>query len=252
MRLLITRPTLQAAETLSALQARGWQGVVSPLMEIEQIRSDNWPNWTRVSGIVITSSNAIPALSASGAPASAPIFCVGARTAAAIEAAGYANVILTAATAAELATHLAESVSVADLQIVYLCGADRRPDLEDQLRRKAISCQPIVVYQAVGTGHLTDTACTGVMTQELDGVLLYSPRSAALFAQALANCQRELAGPGPQQLHLFCLSPAVAEALKMHWPFAAVPPARLHVAPQPNEQALLQLVARTAALRPNA
>ena len=252
MRLLITRPTLQAAETLSALQARGWQAVVSPLMEIEQIHPDNWPNWTRVSGIVITSRNAVPALSASGAPASAAIFCVGARTAAAIEAAGYANVILTATTAAELATQLAAAMAGTDKRFVYLCGADRRPDLEDHLRRKAVSCQPIVVYQAVGKDHLTDTACSGIKTQEIDGVLLYSPRSAALFAQALANCQRELAGPGPQQLHLFCLSPAVAEALKMHWPSAAVPPARLHVAPQPNEQALLQMVARTAALRPNA
>ena len=85
-----------------------------------------------------------------------------------------------------------------------------REGLADELAAAGLGYRPAIVYEAVAAAALAPTTATAIRERRLNAVLLYSPRSAALFAAHVktAGLDRDLA-----DVVAACLSEAVAAEL---------------------------------------
>ena len=111
--------------------------------------------------------------------------------------------------------------------ILYLSGSETTGDLEGKLKTQGFTVARVIAYDAM--------PCTvdglAVICKGADGVLLYSPRSAKLWAQQVAEANL---GEMVSKLQHFCLSANVAAALPQSW--------RKTVSAAPDENAMLQLL----------
>ncbi|MGX1306756.1 uroporphyrinogen-III synthase [Amorphus suaedae] len=234
MRLLVTRPHPQAEETAAELRALGHEVLMAPLLEIVTDPDVSLePDGADL--VVLTSRGAVRALKGHpGLPgiAAMPVLAVGEATAEAARAAGFSDVraaggdLLSVARAIETDPNLPRTV-------LHIAGRDRSGDLGALLGAAAVSVVTRVCYRAEPATALPADAAAALREGAIDGVLSFSPRSAATLV-ALA----EAAGLGPAlaEVRHFCLSHAVAEVL------SGAGAGRVEVAATPDQAALLELI----------
>ena len=111
-----------------------------------------------------------------------------------------------------------------------LAGRERRPILEESLRVTGWRVEVVETYAARAVRAWPEDLRAALDAGEIDGVLHYSPRSAAL---ALALIGREPA----RRLQHFCISSAVA-AVCRDW----APDAGVFAASHPDEEGLITLL----------
>jgi uroporphyrinogen-III synthase len=233
VRLLLTRPELDAQRTATALRAQGHDVIIAPLLRIEpvtdaQIGAGPWV------AILITSANAAPAVAAHARVTqwrALPVFAVGRRSADAMAAAGFADVTSADGDVSELAQLVAARLQPV-ARLLYLAGEDRSGDLAGDLRARGFAVETAVIYRAVAATSLPPAAAQA-LAGGIDGVLHFSRRSAEVFvdaARAAGVLESAL-----QAAH-FCLSAPIAE------PLAQAGAADIRVAERPNEARLLALI----------
>jgi uroporphyrinogen-III synthase len=228
VQILITRPRADAEALARALEDRGHRVLLAPVLTIEPIR-DLLPGLDRVQAIVLTSANAVPALA--GIAPRRPVFAVGAATARAARAAGWADVRAAAGDAPALARLIIGQCRPAAGPLLHLSGAKIRPGLAEALAAAGLELRRQAVYRAVAAESLPPTVVEAIRSRALDAVLLFSPRSAAVFADLIAG--RDLAACLDRTAAV-CLSAAVAAACaRLNW-------AALRVAARPELAALLR------------
>jgi uroporphyrinogen-III synthase len=229
MRLLVTRPDPDNARTAAALRARGHDVVLAPLLRIATIAAPFGAGpW---GGVVLTSANAARALAAHPRCAeltALPAFVVGHRTGEAARAAGFLTVTSADGDADDLVRLLRQRAGA--VRLVYLAGADQATGLAAALDAGGIKVDTVVVYRAAAVDRLPDDATAALAAGTIDGILHYSPRTAAAFVAVVPNLSAALALPQ------FCLSAEVAK------PLAAAGARDLRIASCPEEAALLALV----------
>jgi uroporphyrinogen-III synthase len=121
----------------------------------------------------------------------------------------------------------------AGARLLYLAGEDRACGLAAELAEAGIAVTTCVAYRAKAASELPGIAHEALEAGEIDGVLHFSRRSAAIYVdctKAAGLLDKALA---PAQ---FCLSQAVAE------PLSAAGAARVLIARHPREADLLDLV----------
>jgi uroporphyrinogen-III synthase len=234
MRLLVTRPEPDARRTAAVLRARGHEVRIAPLLEIEPIRDADLgaPAWHAV---VMTSANAARAIAAHPRLAelrSLPVLAVGRRTAQAAREAGFADVASADGDAEDVA-RLAVGRFARNAVLVHLTGRDRAGDLAEALARRGIELRVVEVYRARAAQHLPAPISAALAADEIDGVLHFSRRSAETY---LGCASREHIAEAALRPAHFCISAQAAE------PLARAGAAKLLIAPQPQEEALLALV----------
>jgi uroporphyrinogen-III synthase len=235
VRLLVTRPEPDGARTAAVLRTRGHEVMPAALLRVETIADADLGDgpWA---GVVITSANAARALAAHPRRAelmALPLFAVGRRSAAAAGAAGVADVISADGDVRDLVRLVAARRVATPAPLLYLAGADRAVDLAAALAAHGMPVRTAVVYRTVKAAAFPPPVQAALAAGALDGALHFSRRSAAAFvacAQAAGLLDRARA------LAHYCLSPQIAE------PLAAAGAARIHVAPRPDEAALLALI----------
>ncbi len=234
MRLLLTRPEPDAERTAAALRARGHSVVVAPLMRIEAIKDAEIGTgpWA---AILVTSSHAAPAIGAHQRFAelrALPVFAVGARSAAAMRAAGFADVTSADGTAGDLARLAAERMKPG-ASLLHLAGKHRSGDLAGELGSQNFMVHTAVMYRAAAAA-LLPRAAAAALAGGIDGVLHFSRRSAETYVKTVRG-----AGFGEKGLQSpahFCLSAQVAV------PLTQAGAARIRIAARPVEAALIELV----------
>jgi uroporphyrinogen-III synthase len=233
MRLLLTRPEPDAQRTAAALRALGHEVVIAPLLRIEPV-ADAPIGAGLWAAILITSANAAPAIAAHESAAhlrALPVFAVGARTAQAMSAVGFADVTSAGGDVDALAAVIATRLRP-DAPLLYLGGADRAGDLAGTLRGRGFAVETVIVYRAVAAASLPDAAADALRSG-IDGVLHFSRRSAEAYLDAAHAAG--LSASAFKPIH-FCLSAQVAEPLAR----SGVPTVR--VAARPLEAALIALI----------
>ena len=90
-----------------------------------------------------------------------------------------------------------------------------------------------VLYEADAAESLSEPVQAALREQKLDGVLLFSPRTAKLFVRLLET--HGLLG-AVKNVQAFCLSEAVAAEL------AGLSLAACHIAAAPQQEALIHLI----------
>lgn len=235
MRILVTRPAVDAARTAAALRVRGHEAIVAPLLSIEYL-PDAALGEGPWSAILVTSANAAHAIAGHKRRDELrriPVLAVGRQSAQELRAEGFADVSSADGDVDDLAALVAARLKP-PARLLYLAGEERSGDLAGVLRAKNFAVDTVVVYRVAAAATLPAEAATA-LRGNLHGVLHYSRRSAEAFLSAARNAgllEAALSKP----VH-FCLSAKVAEPLR------EAGAGDVRIAAQPDEAALISLCA---------
>ena len=238
MRLLVTRPQEEGERTAANLRARGHVVMLSPLLRIEPVVAEFGPG--PFAAVLTTSANAALAIAVHARIEELqrlPLYTVGLRSAVAAAEAGFTTVRSVYGDVHDLIAIVARELAEAASPLLYLAGKDRSVDLGAELARHGLKAHTVIVYRAAAAERLPPEAEQAIAAGELDGVLHYSRRSAETFMRCADAT--DLGGCALALMH-FCLSAQVAV------PLADAGAAHVHLAPRPEEGALLELIADTA------
>lgn len=222
MRILVTRPEVEAQRTARALRALGQEPVLLPLTRI--VATGAQVPDARFDAIAITSANIFLGAPLAAALMDLPLYAVGQRTAEAARGAGFADVRVGTGAAAALVRQII-SEWAAGTRILFLAGTPRKPDVEAALAAAGMPVTALERYRSVALDPPCPEAPAAV-----DGVLHYSRASAERFAMFARKC-----GLTSAMRHL-CLSPDVALGLN------TLPHAQIFIAERPDETSLFALL----------
>jgi len=240
MRLLVTRPEPDALKLRAVLEDAGHEAVVEPLLSLSFEDADA-VDLDGAQALIATSRNALRAIKASRVLAEArqlPLFAVGRATAAEARALGFETVVTGAGTAAELVAQIASVLDPAAGVLVHLAGDTLAHDLAAELEAHGFRVRSTVVYRMRPATTFADTTVEDLAAGGIDGIILMSPRTAAIYARLVA---RHGLTAAVRTLPHFCLSEAIAQRLQ---PLGAVP---TRVADAPRLEELLALIDETTA-----
>lgn len=238
MRLIVTRPLEDAAPLAANLEDRGHEPLVEPLIGIAFRRNASFTT-DGMQAVVATSANGIRALERQGGAASLeelPLHAVGRASAAAARDAGFRTVISADGDLSALAAQIRERVDPAAGRLLYVTGATVSGDLAGLLAADGYEVERAVLYDAVPADSLSEAACDIIRTG--GGVLLFSPRTAAVWARLVTVAGLETEAG---RLFHFCLSAAVADSIRAAFPVLSE---RLKTAVHPDLDSMLALVGR--------
>lgn len=234
LHLLVTRPEPDGSRTAEALRALGHSALVAPLLEFRAAGStgksdDAW------GGILVTSSNAIRALSPKSLAELKDIrmLAVGDHTADAARSAGFVQVECVDGNAQKLARQAIRAFTGTTAPILYLAGADRAIDLQAALAAKNIRLETVVVYRMEHAPAIPPGARAAIEDGRLDGVLHYSGRTVDAYLALSEAAHLSEAALAP--IH-YCLSAEIAAKLIQ----AGAPAVR--IAAHPREADLFRLL----------
>ena len=240
MRLLVTRPEPDALKLGGVLEERGYEATVDPLLSVSFEGSEP-VDLDSAQALIATSRNALRAIKASPVLVEArmlPLFAVGKATAAEARALGFETVVTGAGTAAELVAHIVSALDPAAGLVVHLAGDTLAVNLETELEAHGFRVLQPIVYRMLPARSLSADTIEQLATGEIDGVMLMSPRTAAVYA-TLVRKHGLTATIRP--LPHFCLSAAVARRLQ------TLGTVRIEIAEAPRLEELLALIDETAA-----
>jgi uroporphyrinogen-III synthase len=224
MRLIITRPENDAELLKAKLESMGHSTISVPLLKIiprvdAPIPSKNYQF------ICATSANALKYPSASDGLKKIPVLTLGPQSLATAKAAGFESCQAHGGDVNGLATYIINNFNPQNGPILYLSGAETSADLQALLTAQNFIVEKVVVYDAVAQSPIEIAQVLAVV----DGVLLYSPRSARIWMGLTTRLETAASAP-----IYFCLSENVAKILPQDW--------RKRVAKTPDEAAMLALL----------
>ena len=232
MRFLVTRPRDDAETFAKALRARGHETIVAPVMDVH-IMAGTPIALEGVQAVLATSANGLRALAAGTKRRDVVVYTVGPQTAEAARDAGFAAIISAEGDSVALVETVARELDPAKGALLHAAGAETAGRLRHALQARGFSIETAVLYEAAPVAKLPAEAEEALRDGTVDGVFLFSPRSARFFAGLVGD-----AGLAAQCAKLIacCISAATAEALN---PLSF---ARVAVAGTPNQDAMLDLV----------
>lgn len=237
MRLLVTRPQPDADRTAARLAALGHEALVQPLLTI----AFNPPpaDQERPGAILVTSQNAVRALTTWPQMRdwqAIPVFAAGPATARALADAGFKDVRTGARDSGSLADIVIETYLKNAGPILYPAARDRAGALAGGLFAQGYDVRTVEAYRADPVTRFDPDVRDALVRGQIDGVLLYSGRTAKTL-KALAAAEGisdSLARP-----QYFLISRHVAGIV-------ADLSARIQVAERPDEDSLLALIPAAA------
>jgi len=239
MRLLVTRPEVDARRQAELLSACGHKPVLAPLLAIEPA-SDVSLELDGAQALIVTSRNSLRVLASHPDLVRAlelPLYAAGEATAKAAAELGFKTVPTGRETAEMLARLISSALKPNAGPLVHLSGESVAFDLKSALEAQGFRVRQPVLYRTVPATKLPDAALALLTAGKLDGVILMSPSTAATFAALVV---RHGAVTQALRLHYYCLSARVARAVE---PLKA----RVIVAAHPREEELLALISPEAA-----
>jgi uroporphyrinogen-III synthase len=229
-RALVTRPADDAAEIVAALLDRGIEAVLAPMMRVVPLDPDIDADAARAQAVLFTSRNGVRAFCAICDRRDVPVLAVGDSTARLAAERGFGSVESAGGDSADLARLVAARLRPADGPLLHASGDTVAGTLAETLSKAGFRVIRRSIYAAEPVEALSPEAIEALRGGELDFVLLFSPRTARLFAERVraAGLESRLGS-----LTAICLSPAVAaETAAAEW-------ARCAIAARPTTQSLL-------------
>lgn len=232
MRALVTRPREDSEAVARALESRGLDVMIEPLLDIEPI-ADATVAAEGAQGILVTSANGIRALARLHPDRALPVWAVGDSSAGVARALGYQTVESAQGDVDTLADLVIRRLDPAKGALLHAAGSVNAGDLAGRLGTHGFQVRRHVLYQAV-----TATALTAPLRQALAGgaiqlALFFSPRTAATFVRLV---QAAGLGESVARITAYGLSANVsAQLAPLDWRAA-------RQAAEPTQAALLALL----------
>lgn len=228
MRVLITRPAEDAEIFAARLRELGHDVLNAPLLSV---RFHDGPALALdgVDGILATSANGVRALARRLERWDIPLYAVGPQTAEAARQAGFLLVESADGDAIALADALPGWVGPG-ATLLHASGTESEGRLASLLAARGYDVRSAVLYDVVASTALPESVMRELSGQALDAAIFFSPRSARVFAECIAEASlTEVCA----RLTAFCISEATAAAL------APLIFASYRIAARPNQDALL-------------
>ncbi len=231
MRVLVTRPREDAAALVAALEARGHEAILEPLLTITLREDVDWPaGHEAAQALLITSANGVRAFAALDPRRGLPVYAVGDASAASARELGFTDVASAAGNVDDLAALVMGKLDPADGPLLHPAAGKLAGDLQGALTAAGFAVLRAVLYDAAMATALTEDCTRALNAGLIDVATFFSPRTAAAFASLVAaadllqDCRKVTA---------LCLSQAVAAQISgLSW-------RRLAVAVRPEQDALL-------------
>ncbi len=238
MHLLVTRPSEDAHDLEQVLTEHGHVALLEPLLRIEPLTDVALPD-KAYQAVLVTSANGVRALAEMPEVKRlhhTPLLAVGQASAQAAETSGFARVEA-AGGDLEALTHLvAQRCAPAAGPLLYVAGKVVSGDLKGLLEARGFEVDRAVLYEAVEAGQLSADTVARVEAGGVDGVLLYSPRTARIW---MALCERAGIAEAARLTQHYCLAQSVADVLLGRTAWSGV---SVRVAARPTQQALLEII----------
>ncbi|MDZ4790340.1 MAG: uroporphyrinogen-III synthase [Hyphomicrobiales bacterium] len=232
MRLLITRAADEAAGFEAKLKAPGYEVIIAPLLDIKLLPL---PPVADADAIIITSKNALRAIERSGWLKQAqhlPLFCPGPGTAELALSLGFTDIREAAGDAAGIPALVeAGRREFVINSIAYYCADETAFDMDAAVSALGIRLRKQIAYHVKPAPCLPANAVAEISASALDGVILLSPRTAAIYRLLVMQAGLEVQAA---RIPAYCISSNVAAKLDGLSP--------THVAAAPTIGALLALL----------
>lgn len=229
---LVTRPVPDGEESAGKLAAIGFEPRVFPLLAFSTLPIVV-PSPV-LSGVVLTSANAVRALQELGLLAPLvrlPVYAVGDKTARAAADAGFLHVHSAAGDASDLIDLVLSHLSAGGT-LFYPHGAEVSHNLKQAFGQYGIAVEAVPVYEMVAVKAFAPDIAEDLRAGRFAAVTLYSRRTADIFATLSAQLQPT---GWAQHITAMCLSENVAAGLA-HSPFK-----RIALAETPSEESMMAL-----------
>lgn len=232
MRVLITRPWEDAEPLAAALRTHAIDSEIAPLLDI-RYRGGPALDLRGVQVMLATSANGVRAFAARQPDRDLPVYAVGEATARVARANGFAAVEVASGDVAALAGLVRDRLDPAAGALIHAAGTSVAGDLAGMLKEDGFLYRREVLYEARVAESLPPAAVKGISERSLDGVVLYSPRTAATFVKLVQeagldnDCHAQFA---------FCLSHAVADRV------ASISWKSIVVAIRPEQSAMVRAI----------
>lgn len=232
--ILLTRPEgLGAQASLRRLRALGWGAVHAPLTRVAPLAADLPPELlASAQAFVFTSAEGVRRFAALSGFRGKPVHAVGAATARAAQAAGFAEIEEGGGDARSLGAHLAARLRVDGGAAIHFGAQDPAGDLPGVLRAAGLRMIQVPLYRLEAAQALAAGAAEAFETGKLRAALFHAPSAARAFAALHAASPLPIKG-----LTAVAISPAAAAPLR------ALGFARLVAAPRPDEAHMLGALA---------
>ena len=195
----ITRACPGAERTAGQVRAMGLEPVVAPLLAVQALATGAI-DLGGVGALAFTSANGVVAFAARSPTRDLPVFAVGAATAAAARAAGFAAVRAADGDVETLATAIAKCRWAFGGVVLHPAAAEPAGDLIGALGGLGVAGRVLPIYESAPTALAPELLA---MIPRFDAVLLHSPKAARVLAEILSD------HPAPRLIAV-CLSQAVA------------------------------------------
>jgi uroporphyrinogen-III synthase len=231
MRVLITRPIDDARPLADALEKRGIAVLIEPLLEIRHLE-DAEIDLQGVQALLFTSVNGVRAFAALCPRRDLRVFTVGDGSAEAARQAGFADVESAKGDVEALAALVVDRVKPGAGILFHAAGTVTAGDLKARLEGLGYEVRRAQLYEAKVAAALSTETRANLTLGGIDAVLLFSPRTAATFAELW----RAAGAPSLARIHALCLSAAVARGIgNLGW-------AGVEIADRPDLPSMLALV----------
>ncbi|MGX1499814.1 uroporphyrinogen-III synthase [Labrenzia sp. MBR-25] len=233
MRFLVTRPQPDCRRTAEKLRGLGHVADEAPVLKTVEVGSAEI-GLEGVSALAFSSQRAVAILAAHSRIddfRELPVFTVGDATALACREAGFSKVHSASGNIDALAQLILDHRSGSSSgEVLYPAAEDRSGDLEGLLAAGGVSCRTVVVYRMEAVARLSSTVVDSLNSNAIDGVLIYSRRTAEAFLALVRSHGLDHILSG---LPVYALSRQSAEPLSEA--------SHVRVAAAPNETSLLDL-----------
>jgi len=208
MTALVVRSEPGAGDFVRRLAREGIPAVACPVTTIHPLDTAfSVPETAQ--GVAFTSVNAVRSYAGRGARTDLPAFAVGAATATAARAIGFAVVHSAESDVRGLGSLIAGRCRPSKGELVYPTGRDVAGDLGRYLESLGFAVLQTALYEARGAEKLPDSASNALHTRTATAVALFSVRNALEFARLILAAGREDA---VSELSVCCISESVAAA----------------------------------------
>lgn len=230
--LWVTRPAEDASDLASTLGSRGYAVIVEPLLVIEHHAGPPL-DLADVQALLATSANGVRALAVRSPERGLPLLAVGDATARAARSAGFVRVESASGDVVALAELVKRRLDPVRGVVLHAASSEVAGDLAGMLAAAGFACRRAVLYEARAAQSLSEGLATRIRAGAVDGVLVFSPRTAGTLVRVLAADGLASAAAG---MSVYCLSGNVAGAAR------ALPWRRIVTAAEPTQAALLDAI----------
>ncbi len=232
MRVLITRPRDDGERLAEILRGKGIEPLLEPLFRIDHTVGPTL-DLDGVQALLVTSANGARAFAARDDRRDLTVYAVGDASARAATEVGFADVESASGDVEALARLVRRCLDPARGAVFHAAGTTVAGDLAGMVEEAGFTYRRAVLYEARAADELSGATVQALKAGTVDGVLFFSPRTAACFVDLLrAGGMTGVCG----RIIAFCLSPAAAaKANALTW-------REICVAARPDQAALLAAV----------